>query len=66
MLIAAGHRLSQPMHATLGESRLQGNLPDTGLGMIAKDVENEAAFGPESHVGWSSAEGLNSWLNLAP
>ena len=54
------------MHATLGESRLQGNLPDTGLGMNPKGVEDEAAFGPEFHVGGSSAEGLNSWLNLAP
>src|SRR4029077_3070541 len=66
MLMAVVHRLPQPMHATLGEARLQGNLPDTCLGIISKGVENEAAFSPESHVGRSSAGGLNSWLNLAP
>jgi hypothetical protein len=66
MLISADHCLPEPMHATLGEPRLQGHLPDTGLGLITKGLEKELAFTPKSHVGRSSAGGLNSWLNLAP
>jgi hypothetical protein len=54
MLISVDHRLLEPMHATLGEPRLQGHLPDTGLGLVTKDVENELAFGPKSHGGRSS------------
>ena len=39
MLVSADHRLPQPMHATLGESCLQSNLPDTCLGVIPKGNE---------------------------
>ena len=55
MLIAAGHRLPQAMHAALGEPGLTGHLANARLGVITKGVENQAAFGPISHVGRSSA-----------
>jgi hypothetical protein len=45
---------------------LTGHLANTGLGVLPKGVENQAAFGPISHVGRSSAGGLNSCVNLVP
>src|SRR6266478_9692066 len=39
MLIAVGHRLPQPMHATLGEARLQGNLPELALALSRKALK---------------------------
>jgi hypothetical protein len=55
MAIAAGHRPPQAMYAALGEPGLTGDLANTGLGVLTKGVENQAAFGPISHVGRSSA-----------
>src|SRR5713101_471847 len=63
MAISAGHRLPQAMHAALGEPGLTGDLANTSLGVFTKGVENQAAFGPISHVGQSSAGFLNSWQN---
>jgi hypothetical protein len=66
MTISALYGLAQTMHTAFGETDLRGNVTNTGLGVIPKAVENQEAFGPESHVGRSSAAGLNLWLNLAP
>src|SRR6266850_900283 len=66
MAISARHRLPQAMHAALGEPGLTGDLANTGLGVFTKGVENQAAFGPISHVGQSSAGFLNSWQHSVP
>ncbi len=66
MAMSALHGLAQTMNAAFGKAGLRGNLTNTGLGVMPNAVENQAAFSPESHVGRSSAAGLNSWLNLAP
>src|SRR5215510_8794724 len=53
--ISARYRLPQTMHAALGESGLNRNVANAGLGIVTKGVENQTAFRPKSHVGRSSA-----------
>jgi hypothetical protein len=42
------------MYAALGKPGALGNLTNALRRIVTKSVENPKAFGPKSHVGWSS------------
>jgi hypothetical protein len=52
--ISAFYRLFEPMYAALGKPGALGNLTNALRRIVTKSVENPKAFGPKSHVGWSS------------
>jgi hypothetical protein len=66
MDIPALQRLPQTMYAALGEPDFYRDVANACLGMVTKEVENQMAFCPKSHVGQSSVGCLNSWLNSVP
>ena len=54
------------MHAAFGKSSLLRKAPDALLTVFTNRVENENAFGPQSHgVGPCSEGWLKSWRNSA-
>src|SRR5262249_4483247 len=65
--IAAIHGLEVAMHAAFGKARALCKAPDALLPVGTNCIEDEYAFGPQSHgVGLSSVGCLNSWRNSAP
>src|SRR4030095_17043524 len=63
---AAVARLEVTMRAAFGKSSLLRKAPDALLPVFTNRVENENAFGPQSHsVGPYSVGWLKSWRNSA-
>src|ERR1051325_11128932 len=63
---SATHGLQVAMHATFGKPGALRQAPDALLTVLTNRVENENAFGPQSHsVGPCSEGWLNSCRNSA-
>src|SRR5215471_4017696 len=64
--VSAIHGLQVAMDAAFGEPRAIRQAPDALFAMLTNRVENDNAFGPQSHsVGPCSAGWLKSWLKSA-
>ena len=63
--ISAFNGLFETLRAPFGHPRLTGTLSHTLCGVVTKSVENQQAFGPQSHGGRSSDGWLNSGWNAA-
>jgi hypothetical protein len=64
--IAAIHGLKMAMHAAFGKPGAIRQAPDALFAMLTNRLENDNAFGPQSHgVGPCSEGWLKSWLKSA-
>ena len=61
--VSAVDRLEVTMYAAFGKPGLLRKAPDALLAVFTNRVENENALGPQSHIGSSSEERLNSCSN---
>jgi hypothetical protein len=65
--VTAIDRLEVTMYAAFGKAGSLRKAPDALLPVCTNCIEEENAFGPQSHgVGLSSEGCLNSWRNSAP
>src|SRR5688572_17508782 len=58
--------LEVAMHAAFGKPGAIRQTPDALLTVFTNRVEKDNALGPQSHIGRSSEEGMNSGRNSVP